>query len=73
MGYGIAPDLTTGKWMCLEPCEHTDCAATRKDFIDNADCKICNKPILADDKFYYTEHGGVGKVHFICELEKLER
>ena len=72
MGYGIIPDLTTGKYMCLEPCNHTDCAANRKDFIENNLCKICNKPLLAGDKFYYTEQGKNDKVHFACEVFKDE-
>ena len=73
MGYGIIPDLTTDKWMCLEPCQHKDCAAMKADFVDNANCLICNQPLLAGDKFYYTEHGKNSKVHFVCELERIEK
>jgi len=72
MGYGIVPDLTTGKWMCLEPCNHRDCAAHRRDFIENANCKICGKPLVAGDKFYYVEHGEHDKVHFLCEIDRIE-
>lgn len=72
MGYCIAPDLTDGKYMCLEPCNHKDCAAIRKDFVDNANCIICGKPIKAGDKFYYLEQGKTDKVHFLCELERIE-
>ena len=73
MGYAIIPDLTTGKYMCLTPCDHTDCAANRKDFIDHADCKICGQPLKAGDKFCYVEQGKNDKVHFACELERQER
>lgn len=77
MGYGIAPDLTTGEFMCLEPCQHTDCAALRRDFIENADCKICGEPIKAGDKFYYVEQDHAprkqDKVHFVCRICELER
>jgi len=77
MGYGIVPDLTTGKYMCLEPCEHRDCAANRKDFIENANCKICGKPLLAGDKFYYCSSEDFpdcdknDKVHYVCEIERI--
>lgn len=71
MGYLIAPDLTTGKYMCLEPCEHTDCAAHRRDFIEDANCRICGKPIQAGDKFYYEGVGVTAKVHFACELARV--
>jgi len=73
MGYGIIPDLTTGEFMCLEPCEHIDCKANREDFIEHNLCKICGEPLLAGDKFYYCERGKYEKVHFICELERLGR
>lgn len=73
MGYGVVPDLTTGKWMCLEPCKHTDCAANRRDFIENANCKICGKPLKAGDYFYYVEHGKTDKVHRLCEMERIEK
>jgi hypothetical protein len=78
MGYGIIPDMTTGKWMCLEPCTHRDCKALREDFIENANCKICGKPLEADDKFYYCNPEDfpgckkTDKVHFICEIERIE-
>jgi hypothetical protein len=73
MGYLIVPDLATGKWMCLEPCKHTDCAANRRDFINNANCKICGKPLLAGDYFYYVEQGKTDKVHRLCEMEHIAR
>lgn len=73
MGYGIVPDLTDGKYMCLESCQHRDCAAMRKDFIDDANCKICGKPLKAGDKFYYQEQGKTDKVHMICEIERVEK
>lgn len=70
MGYAIAPKV--GEPLCCEtPCNHKDCAAMRADFIDNANCKICGKPIEHGDKFYYIEQGKTDKVHFICEIERL--
>ncbi len=68
MGYGVVPDLTTGKYMCLEPCQHTDCAAYRRDFIEDADCQICGEVIQAGDAFYYVDHGRTPKVHHACEM-----
>lgn len=73
MGYLIVPDLTTGEYMCLEPCEHRDCEANRKDFIENPNCKICGKPLKAGDKFFYEEQGKTDKVHFLCEIERNEK
>ncbi len=73
MGYGIIPDLTTGKYMCLEPCEHRDCKAMREDFIEHNLCGICGKPLEVGDKFYYVEQGKNDKVHFVCELERVEK
>ncbi len=70
MGYLIAPDLTTGEYMCLETCGHTDCAANRRDFIVDAKCRICGEMIQPGDKFCYTEHGDTAKVHYACELMK---
>lgn len=68
MGYLIAPRLDNDQWMCLEPCDHTDCAAMRRDWIENGKCKICGEQIEAGDKFYYQEVGSTDKTHFACEL-----
>ena len=73
MGYAIIPDLTTGTYMCLKPCQHTDCKSVKADFIDNANCIICGKPLIAGDKFYYVEHGKQDKVHMLCEIERIEK
>jgi len=73
MGYLVAPDLTTGKWMCLEECSHTDCAAMRRDFIEDSSCRICGEQIEAGDRFYYQEHGATAKVHYACELERIAK
>ncbi|MCK9369887.1 hypothetical protein M0R04_08285 [Candidatus Dojkabacteria bacterium] len=73
MGYLIVPDLTTGKYMCLEDCAHKDCMSIKRDFIGNPNCKICGKPLKVGDKFYYVEQGKNDKVHFVCEIEQIEK
>lgn len=53
MGYGIVLDLKDPKWTCQQPCNHRDCAASRKEWTD-AKCAICGEPMLAGQPFYYT-------------------
>ncbi len=73
MGYAIVPNIKNEVVVCQKPCEHRDCAAIRKDFIDNMTCKICGKPLEIGDKFYYCQQGNQDKVHMICEIERSER
>lgn len=71
MGYLIRPKVGE-PWCCEKPCNHKDCAAMRHDFIENGNCIICGNPIEDGEQFYYKEQGKVDKVHFICEIERLE-
>lgn len=62
------PDLSTGKWMCLEPCEHTDCAAWREK--SKKPCPLCGELFQAGRQV--TEHEGQ-YVHFSCLLDKIDQ
>jgi hypothetical protein len=78
MGYCVIPDLTTGKYMCLAPCQHRDCAAVKRDFIEHGKCVICGKPLENGDKFYYVgdtqnEKTKYDKAHMFCEIERIEK
>ena len=63
---------------CVEPCEHTDCAATRK--MAEAECVWCDEPIGYDtrlyevDKFRYHSLGPLCRVyaHARCEERRIE-
>jgi len=70
MGYCITPDMTSERVVCQKPCTHKDCAAMRRDFLDNAVCKICGKPIKSGEAFFYQEQGKTDKVHFICSIKE---
>ena len=51
---------------CAEPCEHTDCAATRR--TAEALCNICGEPIGYDRRYYSDDPGGY--VHALCAEEQ---
>ena len=70
MGYLIAPDIKDEDVLCQKPCTHSDCAAMRRDFIDNPNCKVCGKPIEIGQAFYYNEQGKTDKVHYFCEINR---
>lgn len=70
MGYGVIPEHGE-PWCCEVPCDHTDCAAFRRDFIEDSKCHICGKELKPGDRFYYIEHGGTAKVHSLCEMERV--
>jgi hypothetical protein len=73
MGYGIIPNIKDESVLCQKPCKHTDCAAMREDFITNANCWICGKPLKAGDAFYYkSDKGKYTKVHRLCAMEDEE-
>ena len=60
-----APGTETGP--CVEPCNHTDCAATRQQAA--ALCGLCNQPISYDTPFYADpNHPTTGWVHRTCLL-----
>jgi DNA-directed RNA polymerase subunit RPC12/RpoP len=68
MGYAIMIDLTDGKWVCLEPCEHIDCAENR-DFVKNNKCITCKERVLPNEAYYVIEvsEGKVTKIEcFDC-------
>ena len=56
MAYGFWPDLTPGAKYgpCAEPCKHRDCAQLRNP--EYSKCARCEKPLKADDRFYFDEH-----------------
>jgi hypothetical protein len=68
MAAGTLPKPGTHAGPCLGVCEHTDCAATRRDA--ESPCSICGKPIGYDRRFYHDESG---LVHAVCVEEEFER
>jgi len=67
MAWFVVPDTTDPDLVCQEPCDHTDCAATRR--FDSMRCRICGQGFEAGQRFYYE---GDGAVHGVC-LEKEAR
>lgn len=55
MAPGSLPRPGTRYGPCRPPCEHTDCAATRR--IAEGNCPACGKPIGYDKLFYQTDNG----------------
>jgi len=54
---------------CVEPCEHTDCAATRR--MAKTICPHCGKPIGYETGFY--QDGTWTRLeHSACALKKVE-
>ncbi len=53
---------------CVEPCAHTDCAATRATAA--ALCKWCGKPIGYETGYF---EGDDGTEHELCLLEAIEQ
>ena len=54
---------------CTLPCEHRDCAETRREAASL--CGLCGQPIGYDRRFYK----GITSefVHLFCDLEQIER
>jgi len=52
MGYLIVPDLNDETVVCQQPCQHTDCIASRLEWED-AKCCDCRRSFKAGDHFYY--------------------
>jgi len=67
MGYGIVPDIKDERVICQQPCNHKDCALTRKKW--NSTCPICGKEFKAGQHFYYENRK---PVHAICLEERDE-
>jgi hypothetical protein len=55
---------------CAEPCQHTDCAETRRQAATI--CDLCPEPIGYDRRFYQKDSWTV-LTHQICLLRKIER
>jgi len=76
MAYGILPSPGTELGPCEGECQHTDCAATRRDAAEV--CQFCGEPIGYENKFTRArvvtdlEHDSWSYSHFICELEAIE-
>ena len=66
MGWGMLSEPGTEYGPCKERCEHTDCAATRKDA--ESKCLFCGERIGYGTKFYYV--GDEGLEHAVCTWKK---
>jgi hypothetical protein len=53
---------------CADPCQHTDCAATRR--MADSLCRLCRTAIGYETWFYQEESGGY--VHATCLLTAQE-
>lgn len=65
MGWFVVPDTTDPELVCQEPCDHPDCAQTRK--FDTMTCAICGQGFKAGQRFYYV---GDEAVHGLCFEEE---
>lgn len=68
MAAGRLPAPGTDLGPCAEPCQHVDCAETRR--MAESACEDCGKPIGYDVRFYNT---GPGLIHASCLEDRLER
>lgn len=67
MAAGMLPKPGTKCGPCSEPCQHTDCAATRKQSAEL--CSWCDEPIGYGTRFFVD---GDEYVHELCELQAIE-
>jgi hypothetical protein len=65
-GHLSRPDTTTGP--CVDPCQHTDCAATRR--MADCRCRLC-RTAIGDETWLSQEESG-GFVHATCLLTAQE-
>jgi hypothetical protein len=65
MAASTLPRPGTENGPCEEPCEHRDCALTRR--MANTDCAICHIRIGYDRRFYQKDYG---LVHFYCAAQE---
>jgi len=70
MAAGILSAPGTGAGPCLEPCSHTDCAASRE-WAERA-CSICSEPIGFEVRFYRTGPDRELLAHAACLERSLE-
>lgn len=68
MAAGTLPAIGTKYGPCKEPCEHRDCAMTRK--MAAMTCHHCDKVIGYETLFY---EDGQDLVHALCEETAIER
>jgi len=54
MAYYIVPDIKDERVVCQEPCNHSDCRATREEWT-GAKCIDCEKPLTAGMPFYFKQ------------------
>lgn len=54
---------------CIDDCQHTDCAESRK--IAASVCPICGEEIGYNRRFF--REAGIGHTHEVCEIEMTER
>lgn len=66
MAAGVLAKPGTEFGPCAEPCQHTDCAGTRR--IATTVCRFCNKEIGYDRRFYNDE----GYVHTACLEDSID-
>lgn len=66
MAAGTWPRPGTKYGPCAEPCEHIDCAATRRDA--ESLCRLCSQPIGYEVRFYRDPEAGamLTYVHAAC-------
>jgi hypothetical protein len=69
MPFFIAPNVNDETIVCQNPCTHRDCATMREDWIKNANCVKCGKPIEPGHGFCYTgnENNKWEKEHTYCD------
>lgn len=72
MAAGQIPAPGTQWGPCAEPCQHTDCAASRR--TAESLCVVCKLPIRYATAFYDVTDRGSGKdfAHAVCFEEQLE-
>lgn len=77
MAAGTLPQPGTKYGPCFDPCQHLDCAETRR--MAALRCRICKEPIGYDDDTYHSrfyQEGGYGEpivlVHADCREREVE-
>lgn len=68
MAIGYLPEPGTKYGPCLDPCEHVDCAATRRDL--ERPCAKCGEPIGLRG-YYVSDDSGRGMEHAVCLEEAI--
>jgi hypothetical protein len=66
MGWVMLSKPGTDTGPCAQPCEHTDCKATREQA--DAACALCLVPIGYETKF--VNLGSLGPTHWLCALRE---